>query len=147
MLRSIMDATPKSSPASSVGEQAKVESYIKQSEADWAAAASRGDTSSVERILADDCVGVAPDGSYYDKAKAIANTRKDHGNVISNDVNEIKVRFFGDTAVAQGSETWERHEGEPKRGTYVWTDTWVRRRNVWQIVAAEDLLLQAPSKK
>jgi ketosteroid isomerase-like protein len=134
-------------PSPRYGEQANIESYIKQSAADWAAATSRGDTSSVERILADDFIGVAPDGSYYDKAKEIAKTMKNHGNMISNDVNEIKVRFFGDTAVAQGSETWEQREGEPKRGTYVWTDTWVRRRNVWQIVAAEDLLLQASTKK
>ena len=93
--------------------------------------------------MADDFVGIAPDGSSYDKAKEIANTRKDQGQMVSNHVNEISVRFFGDTAVAQGSETWEQRTGDPKRGRYVWTDTWVRRKNKWQIVAAEDLLAPA----
>jgi hypothetical protein len=71
----------------------------------------------------------------------------DHGNTISNHVNEVKVRFFGETAVAQGSETWEKRNGQLKRGTYVWTDTWVRRNDSWQIVAAEDLLLPESTKK
>jgi ketosteroid isomerase-like protein len=127
-------------------QQADAENYIKQSESEWAAAASKGDTSAIKRILADDFLGIAPDGSFYDKAKEIADTMNDHGNTISNHVNQIKVRFFGETAVAQGSETWER-KGELKRGTYVWTDTWVHRNDVWQIVAAEDLLLPESVKK
>ena len=119
-------------------DQAKAESYIKESESKWAEAGVKGDTASIERILADDFVGVAPDGSFYDKAKEIADTR-DVGNMVSNHVNEVKVRFFGDTAVAQGSESWEKRTGEPKKGRYVWSDTWVRRNNKWQIVAAEDV--------
>jgi len=92
-------------------------------------------------------LGIAPDGSSYDKAKEIADIMNDHGNTISNHVNEVKVRFFGETAVAQGSETWEKRNGQLKRGTYVWTDTWVRRNDSWQIVAAEDLLLAESNKK
>jgi hypothetical protein len=52
------------------------------------------------------------------------------------------VRFYGNTAVAQGSETWEKRNGE--RGRFVWTDTWIRRNGTWQILAAEDLI--APEK-
>jgi hypothetical protein len=33
---------------------------------------------------------------------------------------EFKVRFFGDTAVAQGSESWEKRKGEPRYGRFVW---------------------------
>jgi ketosteroid isomerase-like protein len=128
-------------------EQAKAERYIKESEAQWAEADTKGDVSAVDRILADDFVGVAPDGAFYDKAEEIKNTREDKGNTLSNHVNEIKVRFFGDTAVAQGSETWERRSGEPKKGSYVWTDTWVKRKGNWQIVAAEDLLATESAKK
>jgi ketosteroid isomerase-like protein len=127
--------------------QADVQKYIEKSESEWAEAASKGDTAAIKRILADDFIGVAPDGTRYDKAKEVADTANDHGNTISNHLNEIKVRFFGETAVAQGSETWELREGHQKRGTYVWTDTWIRRNNTWQIVAAEDLLLPDSAKK
>jgi ketosteroid isomerase-like protein len=128
-------------------EQGKAERYIKESEGQWAEADVKGDTTAVERILADDFVGVAPDGTFYDKAEEIKNTREDNGNTLSNHVNEVKVRFFGDTAVAQGTETWERRLGEPRKGSYVWTDTWVKRNGKWQIVAAEDLLAPESVKK
>jgi aminopeptidase C len=50
----------------------------------------------------------------------------------------VKVRFYGNTAIAQGSESWEKRSGE--RGRFVWTDTWLLRNGHWQIVAAEDLI-------
>jgi hypothetical protein len=129
-------------------DQSKIERYIRESESAWAEAGSKGDIATIEHILSDDFVGVAPDGSFYDKTKEIANTREELGNVLSNHTNEIKIRFFGnDTAVAQGSETWENRTGDPKRGTYVWTDTWILRSGKWQIVAAEDLTVLPPSNK
>jgi aminopeptidase C len=68
----------------------------------------------------------------------VADTRNAPQNFVSNRLNEIKVRFYGDTAIAQGDESWERRTGQ--RGCFVWTDTWIRRNGHWQIVAAEDLI-------
>ena len=82
-------------------------------------------------------MGVDPNGPFYDKAKMIADTREAPKYFASNHLNAVKVRFYGDTAVAQRSETWERRSGE--RGRFVGTDTWVRRNGKWQMVAAEDV--------
>jgi ketosteroid isomerase-like protein len=119
---------------------AEAERYIKESEQQWAEAVASGDAAVVERILADDFVGVDTDGSFYKKAKAVADTRETPKEFISNHANEVQVRFYGDTAVAQGSESWVRRTEQPLRGRFVWTDTWVRRNGKWQIVAAEDLI-------
>jgi ketosteroid isomerase-like protein len=116
---------------------ADAERYIKESERLWAEAGVAHDVPAIERILADDFVGVAPDGSLYRKADEIANTKTGADGFVSNHVVEVNVRFFGDAAVAQGSEAWQKRNGE--RGRYVWTDTWIRRNNKWQVVAAEDL--------
>ena len=116
----------------------EAERYIVESERQWAASVASGDTSTVERILADDFVGVDPKGGSYGKAKMIADTRDAPKYFVSNRLNKVKVRFYGDTAIAQGDESWERHTGE--RGRFVWTDTWIRRHGRWQIVAAEDLI-------
>ena len=89
---------------------------------------------------------MGPEGNFYDKAKMIADTRTSPKDFISNKLNEVKVRFYGDTAVAQGSESWERRTGTPKRGRFVWTDTWIRRNGKWQIVAAEDLIASESQK-
>ena len=121
----------------------RVAQYIQSSEQPWAEAGIKGDRAAVERILADDFLGVAPDGSLYDKAKEITNAKENGENFFSNHVNDVQIRFFGDTAVAQGSESWELRSGKPKHGKYVWTDTWVKRNGKWQIVAAEDVLVPA----
>jgi ketosteroid isomerase-like protein len=117
------------------------ERYIRDSESQWAEAVANGVVSAVKRILADDFIGVdAGDGHLYPKTEAISWIRDNHTEFAFNHLDEVKVRFFGNTAVAQGSESWERRTGEPRRGRFVWTDTWVLRNGQWQIVAAEDLI-------
>jgi len=121
----------------------KAESYIRQCENDWAASTVTGDTAVLNRILADDFLGVDPDGSQYTKQDMINAVTSGPRGFVSNHLNEVKLRFYGTTAVAQGSETWTRVKGEAGdtvRGRFVWTDTWVMRNGKWQIVAAEDLI-------
>ena len=101
---------------------ADVERYIRESERQWAESVANGDASVVERILADDFLGVDPDGSFYEKAKMVADTREAPKEFISNRLNDVKVRFFGDTAVAQGNESWVRRTVTPLRGRFVWTE-------------------------
>ena len=123
------------------------ERYIIESEKQWAEAAASGDTTVAERILADDFLGVAPDdGSLVDKSKVLSFTRESPKMFVSDHVNEVKVRFYGDAAVAQGNESWVRRTGTPLRGRFVWTDTWIKRNGKWQIVAAEDLPVPEPEK-
>jgi ketosteroid isomerase-like protein len=123
-------------------DQKETERYILDSERQWAESVATGDTSVIERILADDFIGVDPKGHLYTKQKMIDETRSAPKYFVSNNLNDVKVRFYGNTAVAQGSETWEKRSGE--RGRFVWTDTWLQRNGRWQIVAAEDLI--APEK-
>ena len=83
----------------------EAERYIIESERQWAESVATGDPTTVERILADDFLGVDPKGTLYDKAKMIADTRNAPQYFASNRLNEVKVRFYGDTAIAQGDET------------------------------------------
>jgi ketosteroid isomerase-like protein len=122
-------------------DRAADEKVIRDGEAAWAEAVALGDTANVGRLLADDYRGVAPDGSTTDKKSELEETRSGPARFVSNQLVEAHVRFYGDTAVAQGSEVWEKRDGEPRRGRYVWTDTWVRRGGHWQVVAAEDLVV------
>jgi ketosteroid isomerase-like protein len=125
-------------------DQKEAEHYIHQCESQWAESVASGDSRVVEQILADDFVGVDPGGKLYDKAKMIADTRHASTYFASNHLNEVKIRFYGDTAIAQGNESWQRRTGE--RGRFVWTDTWLRRNGRWQIVAAEDLQVAEESR-
>ena len=123
------------------------ERYIIESEHAWADSVATGDVSIVQRILADDFVGVDPLGQFYDKAKMLTITPDGPKYFASNHANAVKVRFYGDSAVAQGDQTWERRSGAPRRGRFVRTDIWVKRSGKWQIVAAEDLILPEQEAK
>lgn len=127
---------------SGVKTQSDAERYIKESERQWAESVATGDTATLERILADDFIGVDPDGKQYDKAHMVKDTKEAPKYFVSNHLNQVEVRFYGDAAVAQGDESWVRKDG--KRGRFVWTDTWIKRNGNWQIVAAEDLVAPEP---
>ncbi len=114
----------------------EAEHYIQESEAAWAASVATNDTSVVQRILADDLVWVL-DGRVLDKATAVAEAAKGPYDFLSNKLEYAHVRFFGNTAVVQGSELWTRKGG--RQGRFIWTDTWLRRHGQWQIVASEDV--------
>jgi ketosteroid isomerase-like protein len=122
------------------------EAYIIESERQWAESVASGDSSVIERILADDFIGVDPEGKQYNKAQMVADTKNAPKYFASNHLNEVKVRFYGDAAVAQGNESWVRRTGTPKQGRFVWTDTWIKRGGKWQIVAAEDLTVSEDPK-
>ena len=117
--------------------QQEEEAYIKLSEELWAAASAKQDTATVERILAADFLGVDTQGNFFRKNEELDAVGKNESGYVEGKVSEMSVRFFGEAAVAQGSETWRKRNGE--QGRYVWTDTWIRRGGKWQIVASEDL--------
>ncbi len=82
------------------------------------------------------------------KRMAIEDARKGPGDFISDHLDSASVRFFQNTAVAVGSETWtrKRNDGSTFQGKFIWTDTWVKRNNLWQIVQAEDITVPCDAK-
>jgi Domain of unknown function (DUF4440) len=82
----------------SVGLQ-QDEQQIREVERQWTEEVVSGDTSVLERIMADDFLGTAPDGKLYTKADAIKDAKSFSSAFESNHLNEARVRFFGDIAV------------------------------------------------
>ena len=124
----------------------QAEQYIRQSEKDWAESVASGDSAVIVRILADDFIGVDPDGNHYTKQQMVKDTYDAPKYFLSNHLNDVKVRFYGNTAVAQGDETLVKRK-DSSTARFVWTDTWVLRNDKWQIVAAEDLIAPVQQKQ
>lgn len=116
-------------------EYEAAEKYIIESSKDWAESVVTGDMSKRNIYFADDFMGTSTTGDRYDKA-AVTRETGPATYTLSNEVNSIKVRFFGKAAIAQGDETWKKKDGST--GRYVWTDIWIFRNGVWQIIAAQD---------
>jgi uncharacterized protein (TIGR02246 family) len=119
-------------------DQTQAEAEIRKMERAWAQVAVTGDPAVIERIFADDFLGVSPEGVQYTKRGFVDDTKANPLGFTSNEINEMKIRFFGNLAVAQGDETFTRKSGE--QGRFVWTDVLVRRDGEWQIVAAQDVV-------
>ncbi len=115
--------------------QVRAEAYIIDCSRDWARSVVTGDRSRRRIYFADDFIGTDTRGRIYGKPQVTRETGP-ATSIVSNRLDDVKVRFFGDTAIAHGSESWERKDGS--KGRYVWTDVWVRREGSWQIVAAQD---------
>ena len=79
---------------------------------------------------------------------AIDDARKGPGDFISDHLDSAFVRFYQNTAFVVGSETWtrKRNDGSTFKGQFVWTDTWIKRNNRWQIVQAEDITVPCEAK-
>ena len=129
-------------------QQAKTRGGVGESlidmERQWAEVCATHDTSVMTRILADDFLGTNTKGELYTKRQDIDKVATSpKGKYASGRLDKVKVRFFGENvAVLHGVEicmkkTRDRKE-EPEVST--WTDTWLKRRGRWQIVAAQDAI-------
>ena len=116
------------------------ENYIITSSQEWAEAINLGDSLAIDRIMADDFVGVSLRGEIYDKPKMISESITKANQYYKPRVFNVKIRFYGSAAVAQGNETWTKLSDSTST-TNIWTDTWIYRNKKWQIVAAQDLKL------
>ena len=118
--------------------------FIIAIEAKWASS-SCSPQPDLKAAIADDFQGTATDGHRYDKIEAIATDPK----AVARDcqLGDVKVRFFGDSvAIAYGAENRIRKDkdGKEAKRCQVWTDTWLKRKGQWQIVAAQDTVIPCP---
>lgn len=98
----------------------------------------------LEEVFADDFQGTAPDGTRYGKEEAVAPLKNPDRQCKFGDV---KVHFFGDDlAIAYGNESSIRKgaDGKEYKRCLAWTDTWLKRDGKWQLIAAQDNVVECP---
>jgi len=122
----------------------KVRAQILKSSQVWADVGVSGDPTPMETLFADDFIGTDSEGKLYTKRDFINFIKAAPAPFVSNKVNEVKVRFFGNVAVAQGNETFKLKDGAT--GRFFWTDIYLLRDGRWQIIAAQDMMAPATDK-
>jgi len=110
----------------------------------WADTGVTGDPTPLETLFADDFIGTDSEGRLYTKRDFINFIKSGPAPFESNKVNEVKIRFFGNIAIAQGSETFKLKNGPTNR--FFWTDIYLLRDGRWQIVAAQDMMAPMTDK-
>jgi len=115
-----------------------IEQTLINLEREWSNAWMKADTATIDRIESNDFVGVDAMGVVYTKAEDIASIKNGEWKVQSIQLDDMKVRVYGDTAVVTGRFTQKaQYKGADRSYTGRFTDTWVNRGGRWQCVASQ----------
>jgi ketosteroid isomerase-like protein len=119
-------------------ESAPVEQTLLQMERDWNQATLTKDFKTLNRIIAEDWIGVDFKGVTTTKAESIAELRAGESRNESVELGDMTVRVYGNSAVVIGSDVEKsRYQGKDSSGKYAWMDVFVKRNGRWQAVASE----------
>lgn len=118
------------------GQAASVEEQLKKIEKDRAAAVIKGDVATLESATADDYVFVNAYGQLSDKATTMNNIKTGNIKITANEVSDLKVRVYGDTAVVTGkASTKGTIGGRDVKSPMRFTRVYVKKDGKWQSVA------------
>ncbi|HST19853.1 MAG TPA: nuclear transport factor 2 family protein [Blastocatellia bacterium] len=137
------------SSGQTTAKQMKIERELMQMEHDWSAAYLSHDVSVIDRILADDFIGTDGRGIMTDKKQELEDARSENPNrkVLSEAIDDMKVRIYGDTAIVNGRTTEKIQAGGKELVIqYRRTDVFVKRNGRWQCVSFHGSRIIEPPK-
>jgi ketosteroid isomerase-like protein len=111
---------------------------IEALEMQWRLAQLNNDVSLMDKLLADDYIGISSNGTIETKTEALALRRAGTLHITDLDLNDVKVRIYGDTAVVTSSADLKgTNGGRDISGEYRYTRVYNRRYGQWKIVSFE----------
>ena len=138
--------SPSSSTTAAMPEKkSTAEATIRDIEDKWEASVKNHDAAVPQAYLADDFRGVSSKGKLMKKSDLLSEIKKDTDVYSSSKNGKIDVRVFGGQfAVATGTSTEEGKDkaGQAFKRTFRWTDAWVLRKDKWQCVASQSMLVK-----
>ncbi|MBZ5680152.1 MAG: nuclear transport factor 2 family protein [Acidobacteriia bacterium] len=109
----------------------------------WNESQVNRDSSALDALVSNRFVNTEWDGEVSDKTKFLADIRDPRFKPTSANIQDLKVNFFGDTAVVTGIyHTKGTYQGKPYDHVGRFTDTWVQESGKWQCVASHTSLLK-----
>ena len=113
------------------------EKVIAGLEQQWIDAAKASNPELLAPLLADNFVNTSSEGKVIGKAETLAHTKSARWE--TNQISNVKVTVFGNTAIATGDWAGKGTDenGKPVDAHERWTDTWMKMSNgKWQCVAS-----------
>jgi len=116
----------------------RVHHEIQDLEQVWRQGVLENSVPTATRLLADDYLGINPNGTLETKADALAARRSSATRVSRLDPVTTKIRVYGDTAVVTSVvEITATRDGADISGRYHYTRVYSRRHGEWKIVSFE----------
>jgi ketosteroid isomerase-like protein len=108
---------------------------------DWIASYAKRDTTTMQRILADDFLLISPIGTKFDRESTIRNVGSMERTTVST-VDSSWVRVFGNTALLVAYTHFSiTSNGQTTNGRNCYSDLYVKRNGVWQAVSGHVTML------
>ena len=118
--------------ASSVFAQ-DVQEQLKKMEMDRAAAVVKADVATLDKTTSDDYVLINMNGRMTGKSEMIAGFKSGQSKLTSEDLSDLKVRVYGNTAVITGkADVKGTLGGTDATGQILFTRVWVKKDGRWQ---------------
>jgi ketosteroid isomerase-like protein len=139
-------ATLTAAPVGAQGMGApSVQDQIKKMEKDRAAAVVKADVATLEGLTSDDYILINANGQVSNKAETMSNIKTGKIKLTSNEVSDMTVRVYGDTAVVTGKSTAKGSiNGIELKGPVMFTRVYVKKNGKWQSVAFQQTPIVAP---
>ena len=131
------------------GERHEVRREIDQLEDAWRNAALKADIGALSSLLSDDYIAIMPNGTLQTKEEALANMRSGAMRIVSLEVSDRRVRFYGTTAlVTSRAEVSGVNPKGDFSGTFRYTRVYVRNaQGKWKIVSFEANRVREPGER
>jgi ketosteroid isomerase-like protein len=139
-------ATLTAAPArAQMGGAPSVEEQIKKMEKDRAAAVVKADIATLEGLTSDDYVLINANGQVSNKAETMSMIKTGKIKLTANEVSDLSVRVYGDTAVVTGKSTAKGSiNGIELKGPVMFTRVYVKKNGKWQSVSFQQTPIVAP---
>src|SRR6266699_1560196 len=129
-------------------QRSSVEQAIKQVDNERIQAQIHADAAALDRIYADDFIGIGPSGTVRTKPQVLADFTSHDLNFQSITTDEVRIRVYGNTVVETGRSTMvgqDKGKVVPRDNRF--TRVWVRRQGRWRLVANHySTLIGKPSR-
>jgi len=117
-------------------QRRNVEQAIRRLDKERIQAQVHADAEALDRIYADDFIGVGPSGTVRTKPQVIADFTSHDLKFQSITTEEVQVRVYGNTAVETGGSTMTgQDKGKDVPRDTRFTRVWVKQQGRWRLVA------------
>ena len=116
--------------------QTNVEEVIKKLDNERIQAQIHADGTALDRIYADDFIGVGPSGTVRTKPQVMSDFTSGELKFQSITTDDVQVRVYGNTAVETGRSTMigqDKGKNVPRDTRF--TRVWVKQQGRWRLVA------------
>jgi ketosteroid isomerase-like protein len=127
-------------------QRSNIEQVIRQLDGERIQAQIGADAAALDRIYADDFIGVGPSGTVRTKKQVILDFTSGTLKFQSITTDEVQVRVYENTAVETGLSTMDGQDnGKPVPRSTRFTRVWVKQQDYWRLVANHYSVRSAPN--